>query len=194
MDPRLQVLNSYAIKDQLRALGFRWQQDRQAWSCPVDQVLATVGVAEADKVTAEMLREVGEAKRLELEGQPQAEKTPPRIEITMDNDGAESVEVHNSYDIKDQLRTLGFRWSSEKSAWVRSLNEVLGMYGAQPLTRETLTVENLLAMDPIPMNELPAGGRSGSPDLPRPVPSIKIAEGQVQNPLCCVPHSPCARA
>ena len=36
----------------------------------------------------------------------------------------DKVCVYNSYDIKDQLRALGFRFNSADKAWVRALDEV----------------------------------------------------------------------
>ncbi|KAJ1489468.1 hypothetical protein T484DRAFT_1885611 [Baffinella frigidus] len=127
----IEVLNSYAIKDQLRALGFRWVQDRAVWSCDANKVLEVVGAGDASEVTAEMLREVGESKRVDTGagGQsaylPNKDRPQPHLEVIEHNE-QEAVAVYNSYDIKDQLRALGFRWTAEKAAWTKPLEEANG--------------------------------------------------------------------
>ena len=58
------------------------------------------------------------------------------------------MRVANSYDIKDQLRALGFRWNAEAVSWSRSTVEVLELLGVS--SPSEITVEKLLGAKPDP--------------------------------------------
>jgi hypothetical protein len=109
------VFNSYFIKEKLRALGFRWDSGRSVWANPVDQLMATAGVQEEAQLTIDMLL------KLEPVG-PSGE--PKKPYITCDDD---QVCVFDSYEVKDKLKALSFRFDSARAVWSRPTAEVLSL-------------------------------------------------------------------
>lgn len=58
----------------------------------------------------------------------------------------EEVVVHNSYDIKEQLRGLGFHWDGDRRVWARSMVEVKQALGLED--QADITLAKILALPP----------------------------------------------
>ena len=134
VDGEALVHNSYDIKDKLRTLGFRWDGARVAWTQPVDQLVAAAGVEDESQLTMDKL--------LEMEAQGQSGQ-PKKPYLTCDD---EDVCVFNSYDIKEQLRALSFRWDSSRAAWLRATEEVLALLAVKD--KSDITVDRLIQCTP----------------------------------------------
>ena len=137
--PRLEIENgeavvyhSYAVKDKLRALGFRWEGSRSAWIQPVNELMEKAGVEDELELNLDILLKM-DAPAAQSEG----EAIKPYI--TCDDD---EVCVFNSYNYKEKLRAQGFRWESSKAAWCRPTAEVLSLMALQE--QADITVEGLL--------------------------------------------------
>ncbi len=124
------VFNSYFIKEKLRALGFRWDSGRSVWANPVDQLMTTAGVEEEAQLTIDML--------LKLEP-PGASGEPKKPYITCDDD---QVCVFDSYDVKDKLKALSFRFDSARAVWSRPTAEVLSLLALDD--KADISVQRLL--------------------------------------------------
>ena len=135
VDGEALVHNSYDIRDKLRALGFRWDGSRSVWAQPVDQLLAVAGLDDESQLNVDKL--------LEIEP-PAVDASETKAPYLTCSD--EDVCVYNSYDVKDTLRALGFRWHVDKVAWVRPLMEVMSLLGAE--TSSDITIDKLLACPP----------------------------------------------
>ena len=72
-----------------------------------------------------------------------AQGEPKKPYVTCDD---EEVCVFNSYDVKEQLRGLSFRWDASRAAWARPTPEVLTLLAVDD--KADITVEKLLACAP----------------------------------------------
>jgi len=63
-------------------------------------------------------------------------------DLEKESEPGQKVFVYNSYDIKEKLKVLGFRFNSEERAWWRPLSAVLKLtdefYSAQDITLSKL--------------------------------------------------------
>jgi len=100
----------------------------------VDQLAATAGVDDASQLSIDALLAMDSAVQ---SGEP---KKPY---VTCDD---EEVCVFNSYDVKEQLRGLSFRWDASRAAWARPTPEVLTLLAVDD--KADITVEKLLACAP----------------------------------------------
>jgi len=112
VDTEVEVYNSYSVKDQLRALGFRWNGEKAAWTHNVDSVMEAVGVDSADQITIAMCVDCGEKAVETGTIPPGAVKQTPELRIE-----GEDANVYKSYDVKDKLRAIGFNWNADSACW-----------------------------------------------------------------------------
>jgi hypothetical protein len=140
VDEDVEVYDSYSIKDQLRALGFRWNADKTCWTHTVDQVKEALGVETQDEITVDLCTAVGEHLASTGEG---ANKQKPELRVEGDE-----VQVFKSYDVKEKLRALGFSWSTEQLCWRINADKLLERIEGCAL--ETLTIDDVLALEPLP--------------------------------------------
>lgn len=83
--------NTYPVKDELKALGARWDAEQKAWAVPSDRA--------------------EEARAIVAGAGP---KTPAPA---VSSEGWHIV-PGNTYPVKDQLKSLGARWDSGRKAWI----------------------------------------------------------------------------
>ena len=146
------IYNSYAIKDKLRALDFRFDSERRAWVRSVFEVKRLLEVTDHADITLEQILALSESmvpilssSSLSLsEGQRHpvtaasgSDGSPPPIGPELQVDGG-NVTVRRCYDIKDQLRSRGFRWDAAGRVWSRTTSEVLLLLGVTDSSQITL--------------------------------------------------------
>jgi len=133
VDGQIQVLNSYSVKESLKALSFQWSVEDGVWTHPAADVVALLGVESEAQVTVALL--VNAAKNAPAK----ANVARPEAYVTCTN---EDALVFNGYDVKDRLKSLGFRWDGDKGAWTKPLQELLSNLGVEG--EENVTMEAIL--------------------------------------------------
>lgn len=149
VDTEVEVYNSYAVKDQLRALGFRWNVDKACWSHNVDSVMEALGVGTQEEITIDMCTAVGENLAASGVTAPSGIKQKPELKIE-----GEEVQVYKSYDVKDKLRSLGFTFNADNACWRIDAMQLLERMEGHDTS--TITLDDILALEPAPeMKEAP---------------------------------------
>ena len=95
--------------------------------------MATAGVEEEAQLTIDML--------LKLE--PLGSGEPKKPYITCDDD---QVCVFDSYDVKDKLKALSFRFDSARAVWTRPTAEVLSLLALDD--KADISIQRLLECSP----------------------------------------------
>ena len=98
---RLSVYNSFAYKEQLKELGYSYNSKTSSW----DKYIIPYHYNE----------EVEKLHTLDKD----AEK---KMIVDSTGQGIYIIYVYNSYNKKDDLRAIRFRYNPEKKAWVRKIN------------------------------------------------------------------------
>ncbi len=156
VDAEVEVYNSYSIKDQLRALGFRWNAEKTCWTHQVDSVMEAVGVGTPEEITIDVCKAVGED--LAASGAT-AEKPELRVE-------GEEVQVHKSYGVKEKLRAVGFSWNVDAACWRMDALQLLErMEGHTDVS--AITIDDVLALEP-----------QGDGAQARAAPRLEIVDGE----------------
>jgi thermostable 8-oxoguanine DNA glycosylase len=139
------IYNSYAIKDKLRALEFRFNSERRAWVRSAIEVKRLLEVTDHADITLDKILALSESmvpilspSMLSLsEGASGSDGSPPPIGPELQVDGG-NVTVRRCYDIKDQLRSRGFHWDAAGRVWSRTTSEVLLLLGVTNSSQITL--------------------------------------------------------
>lgn len=107
---------TYAYKDKIRAAGFKWDPASYSWTAPgdvVSQHLLTAGLPGLSYASPEsvktMIENIEPAPLAPPgEGDATAARQPPEVRVEGDR-----VVVVNSYDVKEQLKSLQFTFDKE---------------------------------------------------------------------------------
>ena len=157
LDDQVEVHNSYSVKEQLRALGFRWNVEKTCWSSDVNSVMEALGVGTHEEITLELCTAVGDEK---IASGATAVKQHPELRILDDE-----VQVHKSYDVKDKLRALGFTWSTEHVCWRMDAMQLLERMQGHELS--AITIDDVLALEP-----------DSSATLTKEPPRLELTDGE----------------
>eukprot|EP00960_Hanusia_phi_P011966 348262-Hanusia_phi.AAC.1 len=80
--------------------------------------------------------------------------------------GCRHVPSCASVQVKDKLRSLGFRWDSSRGVWTRPAVDAMSLLGVTE--EEEISLEKLLAVDPLSQHASEAAK-----------PSVEIVNGEV---------------
>jgi len=157
VDNEVHVYNSYSVKDQLRALGFRWNVEKTCWASDVESVMAALSVGAPEDITLDLCTAAGD--QLMVSGANVIKRKP---ELRIQND---EVQVLNSYDVKDKLRSLGFTWNTESACWRIDAMQLLERVQIPELS--AITIDDILALEP-----------DTSATLTKEPPRLEISDGE----------------
>ena len=124
---QVRIYNSYNLKDHLRQLGFRFNVQEKCWSSRLEDVKRLL--PDEDLTLDAIMGVMPDDKQLASQA--------PFLSIN-----GTDVEVHNSYSMKDSLRSIGFRFDAARACWVRPVEEVLTLLelpDSYSITLELLT-------------------------------------------------------
>ena len=131
----MQVHYSYGIKVELKKLGFRWNVEAVAWTRRLQDVMEMLGATDESQVTPEALINAA----ADVQAAPDGSK-PKQEPSVMCQDG--ECLVFGSYDIRDKLKALGFKFNSERGAWAKPLDDIKADCGVED--EESLTLSAIL--------------------------------------------------
>lgn len=136
------MTNTYDIRNELRAGGFRWNTDDKVYEMAASDAMSLCGVTSEDELTVDLI--VDACKKCYVDQQSSGvtaggagTKQEPSLAVEED-----MCHVFQSYDVKEKLRALGFRFDSHRSTWSKSTSELVAAVGVA--SKEELTMENVL--------------------------------------------------
>eukprot|EP00960_Hanusia_phi_P028587 747490-Hanusia_phi.AAC.5 len=131
----LLVYQSFSLRTILKNdLNFTWDAERRAWTKPVEDFLSLTGATTSNTEDIFRLLVQSYNKRITLQekGQtvdPNEEQEAEaavvgRQEVKVEEE-EEKLHVYNSYQVKDELKALGFMFDSKRKSWCMQVSAAL---------------------------------------------------------------------
>jgi hypothetical protein len=165
-DGKVRIFQSFSIKDHLKSLGFRFSSDDKAWWMDSRRCCLGLGVARGSDITLDLI--LAASPRDFAQGGYQPSRIPSSQGFSQDGGGSQGgsqgandpyvgvdggkVLVFNSFQIKDKLKALGFRWDPTNLAWWKQEIAVLKGLGLDD--PNAITADLLCQQDPGAFNAM----------------------------------------
>ena len=113
---RITVNNGFSVKEELKAHGYRWNSSSRVWQKEVSESDILQETDFLNSIEAEYSTE--DARRMKI-GREKKEK------IGSGSPGGNvTVFVHNDYEIREQLKSSGYRWNQNWRGWTKKVDEM----------------------------------------------------------------------
>ena len=137
-DGKLLAYQSFPLRTVLKNdLNFTWEPEKRAWTKPVEEFLLMTGAATSD--TQEIFRLLVQSYNKKVKEQDQkqvSERSEDTSGSSAGGSGREEVKVeegegklhvYNSYQVKEELKALGFVFDSTRKSWCMQLFAALNV-------------------------------------------------------------------